>query len=262
VLRGNYVHDNNNPDSPASGISGAAPVGTGIELVGTQNDSVIGNRVENNSSWGIVAHDFPDTETPPPEANCQGGVPGPGVCLFQSTNNEVIGNQLAHNGASGNPSNGDLANESTGVPGNCFQGNVASAGTLMTDPPGVQSLPCPQPGDEVVLSVQLVCASQALGDCPGLPGATYPRTHGDAAVRQGMVMPPPQPSMPDPCAGTPPNAYCGTASAGAAAASRPAVRAAPVLPATGGGGAPLAAGLAAVGVAGVVLSRSRGRGRR
>ena len=108
----------------------------------------------------------------------------------------------------------------------------------MTDPPGLQSLPCPQPGDEVVLSAQLICASQALGDCPGLPGATYPRTHGDAAVRAGMVMPPPQSSMPDPCAGTPPNVYCGTASVGAAAAA-PSVRGVPVLPATGGGGAPL-----------------------
>ena len=202
-----------------------------------------------------MTHDFPDTETPPAEANCEGGVPGPGVCLFQSTNNEVIGNRLAHNGASGNPSNGDLANESTGVLGNCFQGNVASAGTLTTDPPGMQSLPCPQPGDELVLSGQLVCASQAVGDCPGLPEATYPRTNGDAAVRAGMVLPPPQPSMPDPCAGTPPSAWCGTASARAATAAQPAVRAAPVLPATGGGGVPVAAALAAVSVGGLALAR-------
>jgi hypothetical protein len=32
VIRDNRVHDNNNPNTPQFGISGAAPVGTGIEL--------------------------------------------------------------------------------------------------------------------------------------------------------------------------------------------------------------------------------------
>ena len=238
VLRDNFVHDNNNPDTPQTGISGAAPVGTGIELSGTQDDSVVDNRVEGNGSWGIVAHDFPDTETPPPGPSCQGGVSAPGnVCLFRSGGNEVVGNRLAGNGSNANPTNGDLAVESTGVPPNCFRANVDTGGTLTSDPPGLQSIPCPQPGDEVGLSAQLVCASQAFGSCPALPGATYPRGHGDAAVRQGMTLPPSQATMPDPCAATPPNA-CPSASPAAARSTAPAPQAVGVLSATGGGDGP------------------------
>jgi len=65
IVRDNYVHDNNNPDAPGSGIAGEAPVGAGIELSGTVWDAVVGNTVTNNGSWGIVMHDFPDTETFP-----------------------------------------------------------------------------------------------------------------------------------------------------------------------------------------------------
>jgi hypothetical protein len=47
VIRDNYVHDNNNPNVPQFGIAGAAPVGTGIELAGGENDTVIDNKVIN-----------------------------------------------------------------------------------------------------------------------------------------------------------------------------------------------------------------------
>src|SRR5207244_2403768 len=34
IIRRNHVHDNNNPNVPAAGISGEAPVGAGIEISG------------------------------------------------------------------------------------------------------------------------------------------------------------------------------------------------------------------------------------
>ena len=55
VITGNNVYDNNNPDTPGSGIASVAPVGTGIELSGTKGDLVKGNLVSGNGSWGIIA---------------------------------------------------------------------------------------------------------------------------------------------------------------------------------------------------------------
>src|SRR5207302_397424 len=116
-IQRNHVHDNNNPNVPAAGISGEAPVGAGIEISGGQFDTIQDNLVENQGSWGIVTHEFPDTETPPPISHCEGGVSGgPGVCDFIATGNIIQNNMLQNNGPFGNPTNGDLANESPSTP--------------------------------------------------------------------------------------------------------------------------------------------------
>jgi hypothetical protein len=75
-----FVRDNNNPNVPSFGIAGAAPVGTGIEISGGQNDTVVGNRIVHNGSWGVLVHDFPDDETPPPVSNCVGGIQTGPIC--------------------------------------------------------------------------------------------------------------------------------------------------------------------------------------
>src|SRR5205823_5658777 len=110
IFRRNHVHDNNNPNVPAAGISGEAPVGTGIEIVGGMFDTIEDNVVENQGAWGIVTHDFPDTETPPPIAHCEGGIQSGPVCVFEAKGNVTTGNLLQNNGFFGNPTNGDLAN--------------------------------------------------------------------------------------------------------------------------------------------------------
>jgi len=203
----NYVHDNNNPNVPAFGISGTAPVGSGIEISGGMFDTVTGNRVENQGSWGIVTHDFPDSETPPPGANCAGGtlLPG-GICFFNARGNVVSNNTLTNNGFFGNPSNGDLANEASAQPKNCFFGNVDSSGRLTSDPANIQSAqidgpPCDQfgPGDDHILLTQLLCAAGLIA-CPGFD---YPRTTEVAVLPLS-----PQSTMSDPCAGVPANRWC------------------------------------------------------
>ncbi|MFN2581744.1 MAG: hypothetical protein ABR498_03270, partial [Candidatus Dormibacteria bacterium] len=158
VIRGNSIHDNNNPNTPGSGLTAVSAVGTGVELAATQHISVVDNTVYNNGSWGIVAHDFPDPESGP--ANCQGGIdippPPQEVCMFFSRGNEIARNVMHDNGGFGNITNGDIANEASGgaVPPdspepNCFTGNTDTAGTVSQWPPGLQTT-CPSPGDTAV----------------------------------------------------------------------------------------------------------------
>ena len=205
-IQRNWVHDNNNPNAPAAGIAGEAPVGTGIELVGGMFDTLQDNLVENHGAWGIVIHDFPDDETPPPIATCQGGTQLGDVCFFNAKGNVVTRNQLANNGFFGNPTNGDLANEASATPKNCFFGNMDPAG-LTSDPPDIESPavdgpPCdqPGPGDSGVLLSELACAA-GVTPCP--PGSSYP---GPTQVE--MLPLARQDPMPDPCGGVPANRWC------------------------------------------------------
>lgn len=206
IIQRNFVHHNNNANVPAFGIAGEAPVGAGIEISGGMFDTVMDNRVEHQGAWGIVTHDFPDTETPPPIAHCEGGVQLGAVCFFNAKGNVVMNNQLAHNGFFGNPTNGDLANEATATPKNCYAGNSDPAG-LTSDPsniesPAVDGPPCdqPGPGDSGPLAVQLLCAA-GLAPCP--PGSSYPQP--TAVQMLGLSR---QTPMPDPCAGLPRNPWC------------------------------------------------------
>src|SRR5207249_10094211 len=97
--------------------------------------------------------------------HCEGGIQQGPVCLFNAKGNLVLRNQLANNGFFGNPTYGDLANESTSDPKNCFDGNTDPAG-LTSHPPNMQSSsvdgpPCdaPGPADAGALAAQLACAA-------------------------------------------------------------------------------------------------------
>ena len=214
IIRGNTVVHNNDPNVPGSGIAGAAPVGTGIELSGTQNILVTGNTVADNGAWGIVIHDYPDTETPPAVSHCQGGI-GIGslpLCYFQAFGNEVAGNRLSHNGFFGNPGNADLADATAPhAPGNCFHDNLDKSGltawpaTILT--PLFARCGTPNAGDVSVLTAQLVCDSGAFGSCPDLPMLTYPRSTGVTLIPVSFN----QPTMPNPCSGVPSNPWCAPA---------------------------------------------------
>jgi hypothetical protein len=207
------VHDNNNPNVPSTGIAGAAPVGTGIEISGGSFDTVQNNTVDHQGGWGIVTHDFPDTETPPSSgiSHCQGGTEDPSGNLryFTAQGNVIATNTLSDNGGFGNPTNGDLANQSPrSNPRNCFFGNTdpgRPGGEPSSDPPNIQDPavdgpPCDQPGtgDDGPLAAQLVCAAGLAGPCPGYPQQTQVK----------MIPLPKQPTMPNPCVGVPNNPWC------------------------------------------------------
>jgi hypothetical protein len=215
VFMNNYVHDNNNPNVPGAGVAGAGPVGTGVTITGGRNDTVMHNRFVNNGAWGILFLPYPDTETPPPGQNCQGGVSGPGgVCLYDDWGNALIGNTFTHNGFFGNPTNGDFGEitETPGHPINCYQGNVDTSGNLSSSPPGLQQTnsDCGKmatlPDSNADLTEQVACDSQFFQGTPCPPGSSYPQ-HGP-----GQPMPPlptkQLKSMPHPCKGVPRNPWC------------------------------------------------------
>ena len=200
VIRANLVHDNNNPNTPESGIAGGAPVGAGIELSGSQNDTVTGNTVWHQGGWGIVINDYPDSETPPPVSHCQGGIASPGQCYFLAFGNRIEDNHLSDNGFFANPSNGDLADATipplAGEPSNCFAGNHDMEGPLTSDPSAIEQAlgHCGKSdggGDLIGAGLQLLCAT---GTEPQPCGGTYPQTtHVEL-----LALPKDLPSMPDP----------------------------------------------------------------
>jgi hypothetical protein len=207
VIQGNHVHDNNNANTPGAGLSATAPVGSGIEISGGSFDLIRNNTVDHQGAWGIVLHDYPDTETPPPVSHCEGGTQSGDVCLFNAHGNLVFNNVLSDNGSFGNPTNGDLANEpGQSNPRNCFSGNFDPAG-LTSDPANIETVdgpPCDQPGtgDDGVLAGELVCASGLAGQCP-IPGASYPQQ-----TQVQLLALTPQQTMPNPCVNVPDDPWC------------------------------------------------------
>ena len=272
IIRGNYVHDNNNPNTPRAGIAGAAPVGTGILVSGVQNATVIGNRIEGNGGWGILVTDFPDTSTPPAEASaqgqaCRGGTdlttPAQPLCYYQASGNEITANAFKNNGGYG-VGTGDIGQVAiASTSGNCYHGDTDPAG-VTTDPPGLETLAaaCGQPGNAPgVGAINVVCQSSAALNlpvavtCPSAPSvANFPQTTQVAmfAIPHNLA------TMPDPCAGVPVNPWCAQVVTSTPVGSIPNT-AAPSA-ATGPGVALAITGLAAGGLVGIAVIRVRRRG--
>ena len=211
IIENNFVHHNNNPTTPKAGIAGAAPIGVGIEISGGQWDTVINNRVEHQGSWGIVVHDFPDTETPPPVNNCQGGEQLGSVCYFDAFGNRTADNLMIGNGFFGNPTNSDLADATKAHnPSNCFVGNHEAHNAAVTsDPSNIQTVmgQCgtPNQGDTGPLLAELNCAAGGVltgPSCP--PGSKYPQSKKVVMY----AIPTHETTMPNPCAGVPANPWC------------------------------------------------------
>ena len=213
IIEHNVIKNNNNPNAPTSGIAGA--VGAGVEISGGAYDTVRDNLIIHNGSWGVVTHDYPDTETPPPGSHCQGGVQvSPQLCDFPAHGNKVYANFFSGDGFFGNVTNGDLATvgllPNSATPRNCFYSNRDAAGRVTSEPKNIQTTavdgrPCGKPGTSIdgALVEQLICATGAtgLGTCP--KGSHYPKQ-----TKISILPLPTQPTMPDPCAGVPANPFC------------------------------------------------------
>jgi len=230
LIQRNYVHDNNNPNTPAAGLAATVPVGTGIDLTGGRNNTVQFNVVTHNGAWGILLNDYPDFSPPAVPTYCQGGVTpfnvpppfdllyGPVIpCYFNSFGNKVANNVFAGNGFFGNDTNADLANAAIAYPtNNCFRGNIdlqkgapTSSPTNLQDPSVAGTCGAawnPDMQQEFNLIDQLGCDSlgPASGACTGLPAPLYP------LQTQVQLLPiPHELGMANPCDGVPQNNWCG-----------------------------------------------------
>jgi hypothetical protein len=223
VFEYNYVHDNNNPNVPQSGDAALGPVGTGISLAGSRNDTVVHNRFVRNGSWAVLTTLFPDQGQSAHNNDCRGGVQNGSAfgttvpCLFDVWGNAVLNNTFKGNGSFGNTTNGDLADlsqqpsEQPGAPGDCFHGNKKTNGsqattwpvTLQTTQGTCGQSNYPDSGSFSVLAAQVVCNTQALGPCPSGADDNYPRQ--TKVVMHAM---PRQPTMPHPCSNVPADPWC------------------------------------------------------
>ena len=218
VFLHNNVHDNNNPNTPASGSAAAGPVGTGMTISGGRNDTVMDNVFTNNGAWGVLFVPYPDNNAPDHGQTCSGAggkqVPGIG-CVLDPISDALVGNSFSNNAFFGNPGNADFGQItiSAGEPQNCYRGNSAPRGS---DPAGLEQLQptcgprTTAPNTGGPLLGQVLCDT-GFGSCPA--GASYPTT--STVVMH--LLPTGLPSMPDPCAGVPANPWCPSGRHGQAA---------------------------------------------
>jgi hypothetical protein len=218
VMRSDRVVDNNNGATPRSD-SAPGLVGTGMTIAGGRDDIVTASTFSGNKAWGILVLPYPGVEeTPPPqvpaEDNCKGGIKAGEECLFEAFANEIYDNTFAQNGGFGNPSNGDIGEVADPQPAQlatCWHNNAEEGGgEPSSEPKLIQAThgncAAPDTGGEPltsVLAAQATCDSQLLAECPGAPGAEYPRS---SEVK--LMALPEEPTMPNPCEGVPANKWC------------------------------------------------------
>ena len=209
VFRDNVVHDNNNADVPSSGGAAQGPIGTGMTVSGGINDTVTGNQFYDNGAWGVLFIPYADSNQPTNGQTCTGGggkeFTGLG-CVLDPKADALVSNTFNHNGYFGNPSNADYGQITLWgqEPSNCYRGNTAPSGSAppdleKTQPTcGVTTTAGNTGGD---LLGQVLCDTR-VGSCP--PGAKYPQ------LTTPVMRPLPTnlATMPNPCAGVPPNSWC------------------------------------------------------
>jgi hypothetical protein len=209
VFMHNFVHDNNNPNSPAAGSAAAGPYGTGMTISGARNVTIMDNTFENNGAWGTLFVPYPDSGTPSLHQSCSktGGVETSGFgCVYDPEGDALLDNTYVHDGYFGNPSNSDYGQIVLDghQPQNCYAGNHAPQGS---DPSNLEQTQ-PTCGATTKsgntggpLLGQVLCDT-GFGGCPA--GARYPKPS------KIIMKPVPTnlPTMPNPCAGVPSNPWC------------------------------------------------------
>jgi Right handed beta helix region/Phospholipase_D-nuclease N-terminal len=170
LIAGNYVHDNDALGGPTTALTYPA-YGMGVVVTGGIGDTVTGNLIEDQATYGIVVLPMLDRN------------------LWPTAGNEVRDNVIRRSGladlALGAPSAGD----------DCFAGNTA----VTSQPPAIELLyPCSGwrafPGGGGSIAPTLEALTRYLDAADG----AFP--HGEP----GGGAPPPQPGMPGDPAAAPP----------------------------------------------------------
>ena len=186
IIRKNVIENNGNLTTPANSTTASIPWGNGIILIGTYADLVKNNTIRNNPSVGLLGLENPDPFPPTPS-----------TVFFQLSGNRISGNTFEGNGTPGDPSSTDIT-LAGGIFGaqqsvnNCVSGNSLTT----SSPPNIQDTwscknsTTPNPGgDALGFILQKQAESQARVSVP-------------------QPVPPPQPTMRNPCKGVPKNPLC------------------------------------------------------
>jgi hypothetical protein len=206
VVRNNLIINNGNLTVPVNGSTGIAPWGAGVELAGDYADLVERNVIVGNPTDGLLGFEYANPFTP------ENGFMG--TTFFQLAGNRVSDNVFAHNGYRGGPFTGDVTLaggfseielfQELGYPeshsyNNCVSHNVLPDATFPAGIEGAwgcQNATTPQPGGGLP-AVEYLVALQLEANAIR-----------EAVPPVGQPVPPPQPTMPNPCAGVPSNPLC------------------------------------------------------
>jgi hypothetical protein len=213
VFMRNNVHDNNNANVPAQGLSAEGPVGTGMSVSGGRNDTIMNNTFTRNGAWGVIFVPFLDNGPP-----CTGGVQNSLGCLYDEYGDALLNNTFSGNGFYRHPTNGDFAwlNFLDNEPTSCFSGNHEAGGAAI-QPAGAAALQTAYPtcngklvahgSSDSNFLTEVLCDAQIslTSGPPSCPNGSYPRFH--KAVMHSLPRRKLK-SMPNPCAGVPNNAWC------------------------------------------------------
>ena len=210
VLIHNYIHGNNNNMAPAAGSAAAGPVGTGLTISGGRYDTVMDNTIVNNGAWGALFVPYAQSGKPSLHQTCA-GIGGHKLpvfgCVMDPEGDALLHNTFRHNGYFHNPSNSDFGQITLfgGEPQNCFAGNRYPDGSAPADLEKTQRRCGPittaaNTGGQ--LFAQVLCDT-GLGSCPA--HAHYPKVTGKVVLKP---LPRNLPTMPNPCANVPANAWC------------------------------------------------------
>jgi hypothetical protein len=198
VIRHNVITENNNSTVPVNGSTARASFGNGIILPGTYADLIEQNLIAGNERTGVFGIEYPNPLTP--ENGFLGSI------FFQLAGNKIANNVFLHNGYFGGPFAGDVtlasgANEiflgiESQSKNNCVSANVLTGATFPADIEGTwgcQHQTTPNPGGAPAVYEYIAAAAEEA-----------------AVVRKpsAQPVPPPQPSMPNPCKGAPKNPLC------------------------------------------------------
>jgi hypothetical protein len=182
--------ENNNLTTPANETTGQSPWGVGVELVATYADRVEKNVIAGNANDGLLGFEF------------KNGPAGKEI-PFQFAGNKIANNTFTSNGSAGEPPfAGDVTleggveetPENGGSKNDCLVGNSFTAATYPENIQkewGCMNKTTPNPGGGAFEYIVGLSIQSIFGRTP-----------------EGQPVPPEQPTMPEPCSGTPKNALC------------------------------------------------------
>ena len=183
IFRRNQIYDNNNLTVPASAFAAQEPWGVGLLPFGTYGDLFVGNKIYGNRNFGILGVENPVPF--PPTAK---------TVYFQLSGNAFVRNRVSGGRYADIALAAGLFGEKRSV-NNCFDGNSATT-TLPADlSPWACSL-------DTTPNPDLATAQRLAGIVITL------QAQSEARKQKGQPAPPPQPTMPKPCAGVPKNPLC------------------------------------------------------